>query len=119
VRTPFSSWGPLGGKLTWYDAYNVTKHDRHTQFKKTSFGNLLDAVAGLVALLSSQFCDYDFESPYVPQWTDDTFESDGFHTAVGKYFRIKYPADWPENERYEFKWEQIRNDPEPFKSLPF
>jgi len=35
VRTPFSSWGPSEGKLTWYDAYNDTKHDRHKRFKKS------------------------------------------------------------------------------------
>ena len=46
------------------DGYNAAKHDRHKQFKEANFGNLIDAVAGLVALLSSQFGDYDFEGPY-------------------------------------------------------
>jgi hypothetical protein len=100
VRAPFSSWdGPSGGKLTWYDAYNATKHDRNKQFKEANFGNLLDAVAGLVVLLSSQFCDHDFQHPYVTQFVDDTYKSDGFDTAVGGYFRVKYPDDWPEIER--------------------
>jgi hypothetical protein len=87
--------------------------------KKANFGNLLDAVAGLVALLSSQFCDYDFEGPYVAQLVDDTYRSDGFETAIGKYLRVKYPADWPANERYEFEWKKLENDPEPFQSLQF
>jgi hypothetical protein len=112
VRTPFASWG-------WYDAYNAAKHDRHKQFKEANLGNLLDAVAGLVALLSSQFCDYDFEGPYVTYFVDDTYKGDGFETAVGKYFRVKYPDDWPINERYDFKWETIKSDSDPFQSLTF
>jgi hypothetical protein len=119
VRTPFASWGPSGRMLTWYDAYNATKHDRHKQFKEANFGNLLDAVAGLVALLSSQFGDYEFEGPYVTYFVDDTYKSDGFETAVGKYLRIKYPDDWPDNERYDFEWEKIASDPDPFQSLQF
>jgi hypothetical protein len=72
-----------------------------------------------VALLSSQFCDHDFEGPYVAQFIDDTYRSDGFETAIGKYLRVKYPADWPVNERYELEWKKIENDPEPFQSLQF
>jgi hypothetical protein len=119
VRAPFASWGQSGGDLTWYDAYNAAKHDRHRQFKEANFGNLIDAVAGLVALLSSQFCDYDFEGPYVTYFVDDTYKGDGFETAVGKYFRVKYPDDWPINERYDFKWEDIKSDRDPFQSLTF
>jgi hypothetical protein len=119
VRTPFASWGPSGGDLTWYDAYNAAKHDRHKQFKEANLGSLIDAVAGLVALLTSQFCDYDFEGPYVTQFVDATYKGDGFETAVGKYFRVKYPDDWPINERYDFNWEKIKSERDPFQSLTF
>jgi hypothetical protein len=115
VRTPFSSWA-TGDNLTWYDAYNATKHDRHEQFEQANFANVLDAAAGLVALLTSQFGDYDFLGPRIGVLTDDTFKGDGFETAIGNYFRIKYP-DWPAEERYEFKWEELQNDPEPFQLL--
>jgi hypothetical protein len=120
VRTPFAPWGsPSAGDLPWYDAYNAAKHDRHKQFKEANFGNLIDAVAGLVTLLSSQFCNHDFEGPYVAQFVDATYPGDGFDTAVGKYFRVKYPDDWPINERYDFKWEKIKSDPDSFQSLTF
>jgi hypothetical protein len=115
----FLRGGPSGGKLKWYDAYNDTKHDRQQQFKEANFGNLLEAVAGLVVLLSSQFCDRDFEGPYVPQFVDATFKSDGFDTAVGGYLRVKYPNDWPDNQRYDFEWEKISTSSEPFQSLTF
>jgi hypothetical protein len=57
--------------------------------------------------------------PYIPDFTDDTFEGDGFETAIGKYFRVKYPNDWPADERYEFNWKELKNDPDPFQSLKF
>src|SRR5262249_420865 len=117
VRTPFSSWA-TGAGLEWYQAYNKSKHDRHEQFEQANFANLLDAVAGLVALLASQFGDYDFEAPHIPVWVDDTLKGDGFETAVGKYFRLKYP-DWPKDERYDFDWKQLENDAEPFELLQF
>jgi hypothetical protein len=114
VRTPFSSWAE-GDSLTWYDAYNATKHDRHEQFEQASFTNLLDAVAGLVALLASQFYDHDF-SHRAPEWDDDLTTTDGLESAIGRYFRVKYP-DWPEEERYDFEWKQLKNDSKPFQSL--
>jgi hypothetical protein len=116
VRTPFSAW-ENGPTLKWYQAYNKTKHDRHGRFEQANFESLLDAAAGLVALLTSQFGDRDFVHPYVPQMVDDTFVGDGFGTAVGKYFRVKYPDDWPEGERYDFRWEQLGNDQDPFQLL--
>jgi hypothetical protein len=51
-RRPFSAWA-AGGPLPWYQAYNQTKHDRHENFEDANFENLLNAVSGLVALLSS------------------------------------------------------------------
>jgi len=117
VRTPFSSWATGNASPTWYRAYNEAKHDRHKQFETANFRNLLDAVAGLMALLSSQFCDRDFEGPHIPVFVDDTYEGDGFETAIGKFFRIKYPDDWPQDQRYDFEWEKIKNDPAPFQSL--
>jgi hypothetical protein len=117
VRTPFSSWA-TGASPKWYQAYNDTKHDRHQRFEQANFANVLDASAGLVALLTSQFGDYDFVGPRIPVFVDATFKSDGFETAIGNYLRIKYP-DWPADERYEFKWEALQNDPDPFQSLKF
>lgn len=32
VRSPFSNWS-TGGPLPWYQAYNATKHDRHSEFE--------------------------------------------------------------------------------------
>jgi hypothetical protein len=117
VRTPFSAWA-RGDSPTWYRAYNAAKHDRYQDFEQANFRNVSDAIAGLVALLTSQFADYDFEGPYTSYLLLEDTEGDGFETAIGKYFRIKYP-EWPTDERYDFKWDQLKSDPEPIQSLKF
>jgi hypothetical protein len=59
VRQPYSAWA-LGGSLSWYTAYNNAKHNRHAEFEKANFDYVVDAVCGLVAILSSQFYTSDF-----------------------------------------------------------
>lgn len=36
IRAPFAAWAS-GGSLPWYQAYNTTKHDRHSQFDQATF----------------------------------------------------------------------------------
>ena len=116
TRVPYSAW-PSGGTLNWYDSYNAAKHDRHNQFLQASFDNLLSAVSGLVALLSSQFCREDFsQGPDYMSWGGP---SDGFEGAIGGYFRVKFPANWPVADRYSFNWQQLESLPDPFQSLTF
>jgi hypothetical protein len=87
----------MSDDMWWYSAYNATKHDRHNEFVRANLENLLNAVSGLVALLSAQFCREDF-SPgpdlFAAEGPNDSFES-----AIGSYFRVKFPDEWPANER--------------------
>jgi hypothetical protein len=59
TRTPFSAWS-TGNLPPWYEAYNTTKHDRHTKFEEATFKSLIDACCGLLVLLSAQFGTNDF-----------------------------------------------------------
>lgn len=99
TRRPFAAWR-TAGKLPWYDAYNQTKHDRHGQFVNASFDNLLDAICGLLALLSAQFITEDFSS--ASSYLALSGPNDGFEAAIGAYFRVKFPNDWAPEERYDF-----------------
>jgi hypothetical protein len=104
LRKPFASW-ESGGSLAWYKAYNSTKHDRHEKFKQASFENLIEAICGLVAILSAQFLSED----YIP---GDSYliadgSVDGMDTAIGKYFRVRFPTDWTEEEKYDFTSDDI------------
>jgi hypothetical protein len=119
VKIPFAAWGPTGGALTWYDAYNDTKHDRHKNLEQANLENLTDAIAGLVAVLGAQFYTHGFSQ--VTLWADDIDEKkrSPFVLAIGDYFLIKFPTNWNPNDCYSFDWKKIENDPKPFGSLTF
>ena len=110
IRTPFSSWAkPELYSPSWYQAYNKTKHNRHEEFHHASFENLIDSLCGLLVLLSSQFYTKDF-SPTEPSIVASGYgPKDDMESAIGGYFRIKFP-DWPLEERYDFKYADWIND---------
>ena len=116
TRSPFSTWAS-GGGLPWYQVYNATKHDRHAEFQNATFGSMLDAVCGCLAILSAQFRDNDFS----PQSGALLLEgpSDGLDDAIGGFFRVGFPQSWPASERYSFDWQSLRNHPDPFQDFPY
>ena len=116
IRSPFANW-ITPNALSWYKAYNETKHDRHNKFSYATFENLTDAICGLVAVLSSQFYTHDF-SP------SDTLLSlgghnDGMESAIGNYFRVQFPTDWQQNEKYEFNWQQLETQSNPIDTITY
>lgn len=53
-------------------------------------------------------------------WSPDNW--DGFESAIGGYFRIKFPNDWPENERYDFsyqEWQEFSKEENPFMTIDY
>ncbi len=106
VRKPFFSWAS-GDSLDWYTAYNNTKHDRHLNFSQANFNNLIDAVTGLAALLASQFLDHDFSPAGMSLSVNPGGPSDGFESSIGGFFRLKYPTNVPNAERYNFEYSDI------------
>jgi hypothetical protein len=117
VRAPFLGWAN-GTSLPWYQAYNATKHDRHQEFLRATFGSCVDAMCGLAALLSSQFINEDFSPASGAMLVDGAF-SDGFDDGIGGYFRIKFPADWSPTEVYDVNWQRLKNDADPFVNYPY
>ncbi len=116
IRKPFSPWSS-SGSLQWYSDYNATKHDRHTKFHRASLQNLTDAMAGLIALLSSQFWTHDFSPSdwnIVASGHDDEMES-----AIGGYFRIKFPDNVQMDDRYEFDWQILKDEEDPFNEYKY
>ncbi|WLA39753.1 hypothetical protein QNJ95_44175 [Bradyrhizobium elkanii] len=115
-RTPFAAW-KTGGSLAWYHAYNSAKHSRHEKFDQSNFGNMLDAMCGLVAILASQFVAIDFgPEGYVA----DSSLVAGYEMAIGGYFEIKFPDDWSPQDQYSFDWQQISaGGADPFQTLTF
>jgi hypothetical protein len=116
MRSPFLAWS-TGNSLPWYQAYNTTKHDRHSEFEKATFGHLIDACCGLLVLLSAQFETNDFS----PGNTLMAFEgaNDGMESGIGGYFRVKFPDNWPVELRYEFDWQKLKHEADPFQAIDY
>lgn len=130
-RIPFANWkGKTEGdsdttKMGWYDAYNTVKHNRQNEFNKASLENAIDAYCGLLVLLTSQFYDAYFAEDRKPDVLGDgpTILNDhekeaGFISTIGAPFEIKLP-NWPEEEKYNFDWGEIKGTPEPYAKLKF
>jgi hypothetical protein len=54
---PFSSWSNSQPtqSLSWYHAYNLTKHDRERHFREATLEHAIHAVSAVVALFYAQF----------------------------------------------------------------
>jgi hypothetical protein len=116
IRSPFSAW-LTGGSLPWYRAYNTTKHDRHVEFTKATFDHLLDACCGVLVLLSAQFQTNDF-SPGNSLLALEG-RGDGMESGIGDYFRVKFPDDWPHRLRYDFDWQMLKDEVDPFDTIDY
>lgn len=116
-RLPFKDWKDGKDSLGWFEAYNDSKHDRRHKFNQANFSNLIDAYTGLLVLLTAQFGLNDF-SPGPAVLALEGSE-DGFENPIGGYLRVKLPKAIPINERYSFRWEELKNDPNPFDKIDF
>jgi len=114
---PFKQW-ETDSALPWYQAYNSSKHDRKVEFRKANFENLLNSVAGLLVLLSSQFKTQDFS----PSSTLLEVETDNYYStnpALGSFFHIEFPDDWSEAEKYDFNWCELGKQEERFQKINY
>lgn len=126
IRMPFKNWSDRSKKnwhiLPWYQANNKSKHYRHEHFDKATFGNLIDALGGLVVLLSAQFREEEYSTGakalsigghysygFDPNWQD----------TIGGYFRVQYPSSWLKDELYDFNWQSLSSNTCPFDTIDF
>lgn len=116
TRTPFAEW-KNGHSLRWYQAYNTSKHDRAQELKAATFADVIDAFCGLSVVLASQFLNNDFGP------ADGAIGSegigDGHEEGIGQYVRLKYPSNVPSADRYDFKWQDLRNASDPFQKFDY
>ena len=105
----------------WYQAYNEVKHNREENLEKANLENCMNAVAGVLVLLYSQFGSQCVQ----------TYGTNGLHWhELGAYdlhfdadviFEINPPkiTDWPTDELYDFDWSSIKADLQPFEKFTF
>lgn len=114
---PFKEWGTRQ-ELSWYQAYNKSKHDRHLSFKEANFRNLLSAASGLVALLSAQFGTQDFSpgSAVLSTKVDSYYSTE---PALGGFFHIEFPSTWTDLEKYDFDWNTLKQTSNRFLKIDY
>ncbi|WP_157096255.1 hypothetical protein [Methylosinus sp. R-45379] len=125
IWRPFEAWKPSRGLsnpggpgLPWYQAYNASKHDRHDEFKKANFENLVLAVAGLLVVISAQFRDRSFSAgPTALLMSGHDYHP--MEASTGSLFRIRYPNDWADSELYGFDWSDLKSQGERFEKFDY
>ncbi|MBO7618394.1 MAG: hypothetical protein J6T22_14505 [Bacteroidales bacterium] len=112
MTRPFANWA-IGGKLPWYEAYNNVKHNRWKNFSSASLKNLLDAISGLLCVIHSQIGDS----------VQEVFESNIYCTSLDPEVTIRsftiIPSPIPDEEKYEFEWNDLKDSYNRFQMFPF
>lgn len=106
-----------GKSPDWYVAYNEVKHNREANFENANLENCMNAVAGILVLLYSQFgaqCIETYGISSLRFQEMDAYDND-FDADV--IFEINPPqiTDWNEAELYDFNWNELKANPEPFE----
>ncbi len=117
VFKPFADWSN-GHSLEWYSAYNHVKHDRQNKFDNACLKNVINAVAGVLIILYSQF-DFLTLTPYQANKFYFQFEGeDGGITLAESLFEINKPI-WSDSKKYDFDWSRLKYSQEPFQQFNF
>lgn len=103
-------------KLPWYEAYNTTKHNRHSEFHQATFEHLIDACCGVQALLSAQFADEDYSLGSRPMKISR--DDDEMINGLDDFLCVRYP-NWPMAEQYSFVWDRLKKEADPFQDYPY
>lgn len=117
IRKPFNDWKTTDS-LKWYQAYNKVKHGRANNFECANFENLIDAFAGLCALLTSQFYNYDFNPG--PRYIEENgYCYYGGSFGIGGYLIVDLPDNWKEEEKYNFDWTKLEKEVVKFNKINY
>lgn len=123
--TPFEPWralrgqvAPHGAPLSWYQAYNASKHSRQQAFRQANLWTLIEAVAGLLIVVTAQFKTVTFDAG--PNHL--IAEANSYHPyehSIGGLFVIRYPNDWTDDEIYDFNWSILRTETNRFDKIDY
>lgn len=119
VLQPFKNWENTH-TLDWYSAYNNVKHNRFSKFHDASLENVINAIAGVYIIIYSQINYLTITG--VPQSNqpeigieDKDYYQPFFNNSI---FSISAPS-WNNNEKYNFNWNDLKKDSEPFDKYVF
>lgn len=72
--------------------------------------------SALSGILAAQFGSNNFVKGSVVL---SLYSNDPYEASPTGYLRVEYPKSIPEESRYCFDWEQLKNSPAPFQKLSF
>jgi len=120
IFEPFKEWQNTAEykPLKWYRAYNASKHNRTSSFSSANFENMINAVASVLIVLFAQYHTQAFD-PYhhVGMYHQD--DNDGFLSHSNALLHIRMPYGWTNEEKYDFDWQQLKNESNPFQDYQF
>ena len=111
---PLSEWS-VGHTLSWYQAYNHSKHDRYANFHEATLENVFNGICSLAVLLAAQFPSM---IGGITGRSNLTFFTEDPNSLITQGFTIKYPNFLPE-QKYDFDWENLKNNTPTFDSFSF
>jgi hypothetical protein len=90
---PFVNWGTTGRptkELEWYDAYNLVKHSRETEFPKATLRNAFLAVSASAIMMKAQYGSNVFNR----------------HKELRSFFHLSSVPTWPPTEVYVYPYDE-------------
>ena len=94
--TPFAKWSAANPILSWYDAYNKTKHHRDNEFAKASLINCVHAVGACLVLFSIRFGPTWWASNFINSPVPDAYRLFRQPAYSGDPRQVYVPLiDWP------------------------
>ena len=40
-------------------------------------------------------------------------------SGIGGYFRVRFPSNWPIELRYDFDWQKLKSEQDPFQQIDY
>lgn len=87
---PYEEW-TKNNAPTWWSAYNKVKHDKGNNLKEASIENIIDAMAGLIAVIAAQIGTDDPFDRMDDMLSIQSSNESGFERCFAKYHTIKMP----------------------------
>ena len=114
---PFADWSK-SPRLSWYRAFQRTKHNRANRLYEANFDNLMNAFCGLFVVLTAQFGEEDYATGPVLLALNSNDSYYGCDFGIGDMLEPIYPK-WSEEEKYAFNWADVCEDPNRFRKFDY
>jgi hypothetical protein len=117
VIAPFLEWKE-SHSLQWYGDYNLVKHNRDANFHLATLDNTLKSVAAVLSILYAQL-DFNTLTSHKANPMIASTDNVDFTPFSETMFQVIKPHSWTADEKYQFDWDVLKDDIEPFQKYSF